>query len=207
MTTLAALVTLLQAEVPASNSVPTEAQYTQAIKDAILDFSRRCGLEKIAELDIVSGTPTYSFSADFLKLIWLEALTGHDGVIISDGGIIPISADWEETYQIINKQITFFPTPTYTLSREYKYKSGWVATAGDYTTLGEDEAQIILLKAKAICLQKQANAESSGMKYSFGAVSVDKGSTVDTKTKDSNGMEREYLDACESYNAPVLGIS
>jgi hypothetical protein len=201
MTTLAALVALLQSEVPAVDSVPTSAQYEQAVKDAVLDFSRRCGLIKLSTLAIVSGTPTYSLPADFLKLISMDALVGIDNVIISDNGIIPISKDFQEESTIANKQITFHPTPAYSLTRYFKYKAGWVATAGDYTTMGEDEAQIVLLKAKAIALSKISNAQAGdSIKYSFGAVSEDLSGASTSYQKDSETSDSEYENACKTYN-------
>lgn len=204
MTTLAALIADLQSEVPAVDSIPTTAQYTQAVEDAVLDFSRRCGLAKIATLSIVSGTATYTLPADFLKLISLDALTGIDGVIVSDK-LIPVSKEFEEEHTVANKQITFYPTPQYTMTRYYKYKTAWIVTTGDYTTLGDDEAQIVLLKAKAIALEKQVNAASgSVLKYSLGAVSVDKSSDVDAKAKRSESLDKEYLSACESYNGQTI---
>lgn len=210
MTTLAALIADLQSEVPAVNSVPTTAQYTQAIKDAVAEFSRRCGLEKFAELSIISGTAAYTLPADFLKLIMLESPSGADGVIISNGGIIPISADWEETYQIVNKVITFSPTPAYSMTREYRYKAAWVLTGASgsetYADMGEDEAQIVLIKAKGLAIEKISNATAStgGMKYSLGAVSVDKGSGAESLTTMMYALHGQFSTACDQYNGAVL---
>jgi hypothetical protein len=198
--TLARLILALTEEVPAMNSVPTANQYEQAIREAVLDFSRRCGLVKIGSLAIISGTATYSLATDFLKMIALDALTGIDGVIVADK-LIPVSKDFEEEYTIVNKQITFYPTPQYTMTRYYRYKMQWVATAGDYTTLGEDEQQIVLLLAKSKCLMKIANEQAGdNIKYSFGAVSEDLGGASDTSRKNANDAEREYVEACEAYN-------
>jgi hypothetical protein len=210
MTTLAVLIAELQSEVPAVNSVPTVTQYTQAIKDAVAAFSRRCGLVKFAELNIVSGTASYNLPADFLKLIMLESVAGADGVIISDSGIIPISADWEETYQIVNKAITFSPTPAYSMTREYRYKMAWVLTGSSgsetYADMGEDEAQIVMIKAKGLANEKIMNAIGSGgnMKYSFGAVSVDKSSGVDEISKTIFKLHGEFTTACDVYNGAAI---
>jgi hypothetical protein len=205
MTTLAAMVTVLQSEVPAVNSTPTTAQYEQAVKDAVLEFSRRCGLAKWAELNIVSGTPSYSLASDFLSMIVLDSLTGVDGVILSNSGIIPVSADWDEQYTIANKQITFTPTPTYSLTCNYKYKSGWIASTGNYTTLGDVETQIVLIKAKQLASEKIANSAASagGMKYSLGAVSVDKGAGIESLTQMMYKLHGEFVEACAQYNGAV----
>lgn len=201
MTTLADLKTLLQSEVPAVDSVPTSSQYEQAIKDAVTDFSRRCGLAKISTLSIISGTAAYALPADFLKMILLDALVGLDGVIVSQGGLIPLSKDFEEEWTIINKNIMFYPTPAYSMTRYFKYKAAWVATGGDYTTLGENEAQIVILKAKATALEKISNAQSGdSIKYSFGAVSEDLSGASTSYQKDSEMADKDYLAACETYN-------
>lgn len=208
--TLAVLVAQLQSEVPAVNSVPTTTQYQQAIKDAALEFSRRCGQGKWAELNIVSGTPTYDLAADFLGLISLEMMVGVDGVIISSTGLIPVSADWEEEYTIRNKQITFTPTPTYTLTRDYKYKAGWILTGTDpdqtFAEMGDEEAQIVMIKAKGLALEKKSNAmaSSGGMKYSFGAVSVDKSGGVDSLTAQVYKQHGLFVEACDRYNGAVI---
>ena len=209
MTTLAVLLAQLQSEVPAVSSVPTTAQYTQAIKDAVLDFSRRCGIGKWAELSIISGTAAYTLPADFLSLITLEMITGVDDVIISQNGLIPVSANWEEEYSIINKTITFTPTPTYTLTRDYKYKAGWALTGTNpnetYATMGDEEAQIVMLKAKQLAMEKISNAQASagGMKYSLGAVSVDKGAGVQNLTTMMYALHGEFVKACDVYNGAV----
>jgi hypothetical protein len=212
MTTLANLLSQLQSEVPAVNSVPTTTQYTQAIKDAAAEFSRRCGLTKFAELSIVSGTAAYDLPADFLKLVMLENLAGADGVILSDAGIIPIAADWEETYQIVNKVIKFSPTPTYTLTRDYRYKAAWILTGGSgsetYADMGDDEAQVVMLKARQLATEKLSNAlASSGGQYSFGAVSVNKGSGMDSLVKQVYSLQGQFIEACEHYNGARLEIS
>lgn len=206
MTTLAALVNQLMIDVPAVNDVPSSAQYEQAVINAVQDFSRRCGRIKYGELNIVSGTATYDLAADFQDLISLESLAGADGVIISDNGIIPISADWEERYSIVNGEITFVPTPTYTLTRDYAYKTRWILTGvGDsreYADLGDAEAQIILIRARQLALERITSAQtiSGTQRYSLGAVSVDKSTGVDGMVKQMYALHAEFVDACERYN-------
>ena len=209
MSTLDDLVALLQQEVPAVDSVPSEAQYEQAIKDAAMDFSRRCGLMKFGELSIVSGTATYALPNDFQKLVTLESLVGVDGVIISNSGIIPVSANWDETFVIVNKQITFKPTPTYSLTRDFKYKSAWIFDGSEeLLDAGDEEIRIILLKAAAICFEKQSNASAGAMtRYSFGAVSVEMGSASASQASDQSTKEKQYEAACEQYNGARLAIS
>jgi hypothetical protein len=208
MTTLDELVALVQLEVPAADSVPSNDQYERAVKDAVIDFSRRCGLEKFGQLAIISGTATYSLPDDFLKMILLESLENPNGIIISDNGLIPVEANWDEKHTIINKQITFKPTPGYTLTRDYRYKAGWIFDSEENLLgAGDEEIQIILLKAAAICFQKQANADAGSMsKYSLGAVSVELGSPADSKVTDAGSKEKEYLAACDVYNGAKMVI-
>lgn len=211
---LSDLVAILSDEVPQSGGVPTSAQYEQAIKDAVTDFSRRCGREKLATLNIVSGTATYDLPADFLTLIMLESFSSLDGVIVSSAGIIPLEREWNEEYTIRNRQITFFPTPTYNMARDFAYKAAWVLTTADedygvqeYATLTDDEAQIVLLKAQGIAISKKASAlQGSTMSYSLGAVKVDKGGAVENYTKQEYALHGEYVQACNQYNgASLLG--
>jgi len=212
---LSDLVERLAVDVPAEDSVPSNTQYEKAVVDAVRDFSERCGLEQIAELSIVPGTATYDLPADYLKMIALESFASADGVLISAQGIIPISANWEEQHTIRNGQITFYPTPTFTMAREMRYKAAWIGTdieaesSGDeadteYETMSEREARIVLLKAQANAIGKQANALSGHtLKYSLGAVSVDKGEAVDEKRKKVDSFNDDYLAACDKYNGQI----
>ena len=211
MSKLSEIVTKVMEIVPAVDDVPTAGQYQQSVRDAALDFSRRCGLTKFGELSIVSGTATYSLPDDFMKLIMLESLSNPDGLIISDGGLIPVSANWEERYVIVNKQITFKPTPAYSLTRDYQYKSAWIFDSGTDPNLldaGDEEINIIVLEATALCFQKQANASAGAMtQYSLGAVSVKLGDSSANQSGDAETNEKKYLAACEHYNGTRLAIS
>jgi hypothetical protein len=210
MTTLADLISELQSEVPAVDGVPTTAQYTQAIKDAVADFSRRCGLAKIGSISIVSGTPSYSLTDDFMALISMDALIGQGNVIIAPAGLIPVPLDWEETWTISNKIITFYPTPTYALTRYFKYKAAWILTGDEgseeYADLGDNEKDIVMLKAKGFCYEKLSNsiASSGTLKYSFGAVSEDLSGNVESYQKRTYALHGEYSKACENYNGSAM---
>lgn len=207
---LSTLEARLTTDVPAVDGVPSTTQYENAIKDAVRDFSERCGVEQIGTLNVVPGTATYDLPADFLKLIVLETFESIDGVIITASGLIPTNITYEERFTIRNGQITFYPTPSYTMARDFRYKAAWVGTviedsgSGDdldYETMSEREARIILLKAQSIALGKQANAQAStSIKYSFGAVSEDLGGSAESGRKSSESIEKEYLAACKVYN-------
>lgn len=205
---LSELVSRLEDDVPAEDGVPSDLQYEQAVKDAVRDFSERCGLEQIGSLSIVSSTATYSLPDDYLKMIMLESFASPDGVLQSAAGLIPVSANWTERHTIRNGQITFYPTPVYTMTRAFRYKAAWILTEAvdeydnaEYETLGEREARIVLLKARSIAMNKVSNAQAgSAIKYSFGAVSEDLTGGSETTKAGADLVETEYVDACTIYN-------
>lgn len=204
---LSDLVERLAGDVPAEDGVPSNTQYENAIKDAVRDFSERCGLEQIATLNITPGTATYDLPADFLKMISLDGLAG-EGVLHSPAGLIPLPETWHERNIIRNGQITLDPTPSYTIARHLHYKAAWISTLVDeeyadqeYETMGEREARIVLLKATSIAMNKLSNAQAgSAIKYSFGAVSEDLTGGAESTKQTADLVETEYLDACKVYN-------
>jgi hypothetical protein len=213
MTTLAVLLAELQSEVPAVNSVPSTAQYTQAIKDAVAEFSRRCGVKKNTTISIISGTASYALPDDFIKLIEIDnPYDFENGVMISSTGIIPFGSlnPSDERITIQNKTLTIYPTPTYTMTRYLEYKAAWIltGTAGNetYAALGDDEVQVVMIKAKSLAVEKKANAmaSSSAMKYSFGAVSVDKGDGADALNSKVAKLHDQFVEACDRYNGAFM---
>lgn len=202
---LSELVDQLQEDVPAREGIPSEDQYERAVKEAVRDFSRRCGRKRRVTLNVVSGTATYDLADDFLKLIKFMSLTAHDGIINSPAGLIPVPADFCEEWTINEGQITFYPTPAYTLTREYTYKAAWVATPDDYgevyEKMGDEEADIILKKAKASSLELlwKQNAGTS-FKYQIGDESYDMSNVGNDFEKSMKAAEGEYLRDCDSYN-------
>lgn len=208
---LSELVERLTEDVPAEDGVPSDSQYENSVKDAVRDFSERCGVTQIGTISVVSGTSTYDLPDDFLKLIKLTTLTGEGVLHSASGQLIPLSSDWCEKHTIRNGQITFYPIPRYTLTRDIHYKAAWILTGededyggGEYETLGEREARIVLLMAKSNALTKKANAqEGASIKYSFGAVSEDPSGSSDSSRKDAKVFEDEYLDACKVYNGQI----
>jgi hypothetical protein len=209
---LSELVALVESDVPEEGGVPSALQYEQAVKDAVRDFSERCGVEQFGTLDIVAGQATYDLPADFLSMIVIETLISQGGVLHSAEGLIPISANWEERSMIRNGQITFKPTPTYSMARDFRYKAAWILTAAvdeydnsEYETLGEREGRIVVLKAKSIASTKKGNAVAGeSIKYSFGAVSEDLSGSTEGFTKDSKKYDSDYLEACEKYNGSSI---
>jgi hypothetical protein len=208
---LADLVTRLQADIPARSSVPSESQYEQCVKDAAADYSRRRKMQKMTTLNIVSGTATYDLPDDFLRLIKLERSTVMDGnVIIANEGLIPVSSTYEERHIIAGGQITFYPTPTYSQSRDLWYAAGHVLDGDEeYPDMTEDDAGIVLLKAAACALRRQANAAASGqgnvVEYQIGDERVKKSDVAGSLRSQANDMEREYLAAVEAA-VGALGV-
>lgn len=204
------LVARLMEEVPEVDGTPTDQQYEAAVKDAVADFSRRCGTVKIATLNIIAGTASYELPDDFLTLIALHGLFGGR-VINSANGLIPIPDGFNERYTVRGRTITFTPTPFYTLARDYRYKAGWSLTPGDgdyesdvYADMGEEEAAIILIKAKGLCVEKMVGAAAGNTgKYSLGAVSVDNSVGLDSQIKLQYALYDQYAAACTAYNGTV----
>jgi hypothetical protein len=175
---LATLVARLTAAVAARNGVPSTAQYGQCVEDAVADLGARKPNQKTATLSVVSGTAAYALPSDFVRMISLVSLaaTADGSVLITGAGLIPMGADWEETYTIAGTTITFSPTPAYSMARTIWYAAGHVLDSNSaYPDLTAAETRLVLLKAQANALGLQANAAAgTGWKYSIGDESVDK---------------------------------
>jgi hypothetical protein len=206
-TTLASLVSRLQNDVPASSSVPSSAQYEQAVKDAVEDFNSRAPLRKLATLSIVSGTANYDLPGDFRKVIALESADNLDGILQNtSGALIPVSTAWEERYSVGGGSITFYPTPTYTTSRDLWYAAGYVLDSSNiYQAMGDDVARIVMLKARAIASGYKAAKEAGNtIEYSIGDETVKK-SAATAYEKQGKSAETEYLEAVKKF-VGVVGM-
>jgi hypothetical protein len=197
------LMTQLQADVPTRGGVPSTAQYERAVKDAVADFSRRRPMTLITTLSIISGTASYDLPDDFLSIIKLDDFTAPDGIIHTSAGIVPLSSDWNERYTINGRTITFTPTPSYTLDRTLRYTAGHVLNESDvYPYLTDEDAGILLLKAQAIALRKQALAAvtaSTGeiVEYAIGDERVKKSSPSERLSAAASSLEAQYLAAVQ----------
>lgn len=197
------LITRLQADVPARGSVPSTAQYEYAVKDAVADFSRRRPMTLITTLSIVSGTASYDLPGDFLFIIKLDDFTATDGIIHTSAGIVPLSSDWNERFTVNGLTITFIPTPSYTLARTLRYAAGHVLNESEvYPYLTDEDAGILLLKAQAIALRKQALAAvtaSTGeiVEYAIGDERVKKSSPSQVLSAQASSLESAYLAAVQ----------
>lgn len=201
---LADMIADLQEDVPAVDGVPSDDQYQRAITEAVAEFSRLCGLEKNTLLSIVAGTASYDLPADYLKKIALDSpYDPHHQVIITATGIIAFGpvAPFEEEVTIRNKTLTIYPTPQYTMQRFLSYKAAWNLDESSNYDLSDDEAEIVMLKAKATAFEKINNASAaSGFKYTVGNMAVDKSGMSEGYSKRVTEFEDKFERACAKYN-------
>jgi Tfp pilus assembly protein PilZ len=189
----------LQSAVPARDSVPSAGDYEQHVKDAVLQLATDVPLIRLGTLAVVANTATYSLASDFLFLIELEGLASTDNLIISDSGLIPMPREWEETFTIEGTEITFDPTPTYTLSRDYRYAALYELTGSDpdetYARMNQNGARFALLYAQYLAVMQQANAVAGdGWRYQIGDEMVD-------KSNQGRGMASQAQGLLTQYNA------
>lgn len=191
---------------PARNSVPSLDQYERAITRAVTDFNKKAGPVKVTTLSIVSGTASYALPTDYISLVALAKLTNPGGIVVSGQTLIPISSSFSERWTISGGQITFYPTPTYTLSRQLTYRSGWILSAGAYG-FGEDEAEIILLHAAATALGVQAFAAAQeAWEYQIGDEKVSKRAlSQELEARGKNALER-YEKALQDFSGKAQGM-
>lgn len=204
MVNLSDLVARLQANVPAQNSVPSTAQYEQAIKDAVDDFSNRLPMRKRTTLSIVANTASYDLPDDFLRAISLRSLLAQDNVLVTDAGIVPVSDSFQEEYSVSGGQITFYPTPTYTTDRYLWYAAAYILDDDIYQDMTNAIAGVIMLLAQSLALGLQANAQASaGWSYKIGDVAVDKKGVGKGIQSQADSLEKQYLGAVDKMIGPV----
>lgn len=162
--------------VPAVGGIPTTDQYARAVRDAVADLGYRVPRIGQGTLAIVAGTATYDLPAGFIRLISLERIAGE---VVRDGAgyLVPASLSLTtERHTISGGQITFHPTPTYSLSRAIRYAAGYPYDVGSDTFIGltDDLARIAMLRAQAQSLRFQATAAApgAGLSYTIGDTSV-----------------------------------
>lgn len=203
------LVTRLQEDCPADEGVPSAEQYERAVKNAVADFGERAGRVKRATLQIVTGTASYDLPEDFLKMVKMLGLCSEDGVLITPQGLIPVTPGYREEYRVNGLTITFYPTPAYSVAREYRYKAGWALSVDSlegefYDDLTEREAGIVLLLAQSLATSKQLNALGGGFAYRQGDVSVDTTNQAQGLSSRVDALKRDYLEAVNAYIGTFL---
>lgn len=199
---LATLTARLQALTPARNGAP--ADYSQLAQDAVAQLAQDVPAVRTATLAIVAGAATYSLPDDFLFLIELPGLaemvmTGD--TLVTAAGLVPVMGYGSDTadgiYEIGGGQITFAPTPTYTLNRPIRYAAGHVLDMTDsYPRMNENAARIALLYGQYLALMAQAAATAGdGWKYSIGDESVDKSGQAKGLRETAEGFLKQYQQA------------
>jgi len=170
---IAQLADHLQRTVPARNDVPGD--YERIAQDAVHQLSQDVPIVTAATIQVTAGQASYNLPADFLYEIELAGLPAQGGVIVSDGGLIPVSNCWEETYYIEGDTLRFDPVPTYSTTRTLRYAAQYVATNGVYPRLSENGARVAVLYGQYLALLEQANATAGdAWSYKIGDESVDK---------------------------------
>jgi hypothetical protein len=203
---LAEMVLMLQSDVIARDSVPTDEQYQRCIRQAVSDYGRRNSREKLWELSVVSGTAEYALPDDFIQIIrWevagLQTLYPSEGTIVTSDGLIPTSSDWEESTYISEGELIFHPTPTYSGDRDVWYSAGFYLdpTDNSYAELTDSDVDILMHKARALALELQANkASQEAWQYQIGDERVNKEKLADSLRAAAKLANEEYEAAVKS---------
>lgn len=224
--TLASLIARLQADVPAVSSVPSSDQYSQAVKDAVADLSRRASVTRVATLAIVAGTASYALPSDFQRLIRLSQIgvlyplasdarltwdewDRQGGVVVTSQGLVPFSGSYREQTTVTGSTLTIYPTPAVSADRQLVYAAGdSLNDAGDsYDTLTEDRASIALLLAAATCLERIASGGVGIADKVEGLGFAVDGRTAGTSYRtQAQGLREQYLAGVASLNAGAGGL-
>lgn len=199
--TLADMADELATLVPAVDGTPTTAQYERAVRDAVSDLGYRVPRIGQSSLAIVSGTATYDLPAGFIRLISLEGIAGE---VLRDGAgyLVPASPSLaRERHTVSGGEITFHPTPAYSLSRTLRYAAGYPYDAGTDAFIGltDDLARIAMLRARSLALGalSLATAGSAGLSYRIGDTSVQRTATQPYSALAAE-LDAAYLDAVKS---------
>jgi hypothetical protein len=232
--TLASLIARLTADAPAQSGVPTDAQYQQAVVDAVADLSRRASVPRAALLSVVAGQASYSVPHDFQTLIRLSAISvpfgssyadygnyagvgwGADprgGVLVTPSGLVPFTGAYREQVTVSGDQLTIYPTPTTSADRSLVYAAGDALVGTDdppgrlYPTLTDDRAAIALLLAQATCMDRiiLAQTGSAGKLRGLG-YEIDGSLKQTSQRTEAQDLRAQYLAAIASLTAASGGL-
>ena len=192
---LSTLVNRLKRDIPIRNGTPDDDQITDAIKDAVSDFSRKLPLRKFSTMPIVAGTDTYNLPADFYQMVSFPSALQEQGLLNVPQGLIPVSDVYREEIAIAGGQLTIIPTPNYSMTREYWYDAIYLLSDSNvYTDMDQFNTSIAIKKASAICFRMQANhAASEEWSYQIGDERVDKKGLSKALAARASELESEYL--------------
>lgn len=201
---LASLIQQLERAVVARDGIPSDDQYEESIKDAVLDFAGRAPLMKEGTLSIVSGTSTYALASDYHSGFALQSLLSSDSnALVTDQGIVAVSDEFKERLYVSGNTLTIEPEPTYTTDRIYFYNAvlllSVVSAEEVYADMTQDQKRIILLKARSICLGLQADkAAQEAWQYSVEGERVAKEQLATRLQAQSDKLAGQYLEAIKS---------
>ena len=172
-----------------------EATALQYVEDAVGQLSLDVPIVTSTTLAIVSGVASYDLPADFLFVVELPGLATSDNVLLSDGGLVPLSSAFSEQFYIEGDQVRFDPVPSFTLSRSMRYAARHVLAAGVYPRLSENGARIALLYARFLALQRKAVEAAGGFSYRIGDEAVDKSRVGASMQQQEDAALAAYLAA------------
>lgn len=208
--TLASLVARLQADVPQQfGVVPSTAQYSQAVEDAVADLGLRASTPLRIDFAIVAGTASYALPADFVKLIRLSSIGAAVGdVLITDSGLVPFSESYREQVTVFGSSLTIYPTPTQSATRSLYYAAGYVLAAGAYANLTAERATVAMLAARATCLELIAMAaKSDALRTQGGSDSVDTTQRAAQLRQTAAQLRQQYESWIGRLNSSSGGLS
>ena len=192
---LSTLAARLQQQVPPRDGVP--ADYSRLCQEAVGQLGLDAPIVTAATIAVTAGVAAYSLPADFLYLIELGGAPVQGDVLVSDGGLVPLGAGWNEMYYIEGDSLRFDPVPTYTAARTLRYAAAYALVGGAYPRLSENGARIALLYGQYLALSEQANAQAAdGWSYKIGDESVDKRGAA-------AAVQAQAKNALESYNVAI----
>lgn len=212
--TLATLEGQLQALVPASGGIPTSAQYTQAVKDAVHAFNERVGRKKVYEFTTAANTAEYSLPDDFSQLLGLEAQAGYlvrsGNVAVTASGLVPLNSySAEPDYFVAGNTLKIFPTPTGAEPFYAFYRAVHVLDNSDiYPDMTDREASIIMARAQANAWRLVASIASvqDGWLYRLGDLTIDKKNATAATQKWVQQFDDDFLQRVEAYIGFVGGM-
>ena len=104
--------------------------------------------------------------------------------------------------------MTFYPTPTYTISRDYEYKAGWALSGGSYAEMGDTEAGIVLLLAASKVLGLQASkAAQEAWSYQIGDERVSKERLSEQLRLQGDALRVQYMEAVQMVSGSRITVA
>lgn len=194
------------ADVPAVNGRPTAEQYETAVRSAVGHFSNRAGMVKRAEINVVSGTASYTLPDDFVSIIKFDDVIAGSVLVQPGGNLIPLGPGFAtERYTVAGRTLTLIPTPTYSLTRGIWYKAGHALNAAQaYPDMTDEMSDIVLIKAQANALKYLGvGVAGDGWHYSIGDVTVDKGGQPKSYREIADSLDAEFEQRVKALVGPV----